>query len=150
MTDFQLDTSGAIPTPSCPAGWTFTRWSDLTPFVQGYVEAVFAGFVPPSGDYCRACRGSGMWHCADPSRVGESEGCGQRVSYAFSDLAPATLVRIIADCELRGRSTTRGVGVQAEDGRIFWAERQAGDWSAFPPLTVSLSDDGKVVFGEAA
>jgi len=73
-----FDTSGAVgempgwrtPVPSCNR---FMRWYDLSPFTQGYIEALFSSSVAPHT----------MWPCR------------------FQDLAPDTLARIIADCEAR-------------------------------------------------
>ena len=45
MTEFSFDTSGAVLIPRGKAGLLTpkrVRWSDLSPFVQGYVEALFA------------------------------------------------------------------------------------------------------------
>lgn len=111
--------SGAAirPKPQCPS------WYSLSPFTQGYVEAVFASENDPA--------------------VG-----------GFSDLAPETLARIIADCEefavfarkLNQKEVTAFVST-FHWGATFWNYRQADRWpNAFPPLTVELGDDGKVRF----
>lgn len=44
MAEFTLDTSGAVIQPQVPGGRASYRWewSDLSPFAQGYVEALFA------------------------------------------------------------------------------------------------------------
>lgn len=122
---FQLDTSGAVAATEAhdPAGLSLIwHWDDLSPFVQGYVGAVLrAADVTPGVPHDRYV--------------------------AFSDLAPETLARIIADCEgLQSRLprwTERG-----DAGSVFWSERQDGQWIGygFPPLTIQLGDDGKVKF----
>jgi len=39
---FQLDTTGDVgPMPAGPMNERFLKWSDLSPFTQGYVEALF-------------------------------------------------------------------------------------------------------------
>lgn len=112
---FQLDTSGHVEAASGDIPW-LTVWSDLSPFTQGYIEALFA----------------------------------ERFQFGvgFSDLAPETLVRIIADCEA---AISQGED-SAQNGAAFWAVRNhpmmpSGEWTRrFPPLTVHLGDDGKVRF----
>lgn len=130
---FQLDTSGVVgPMP----GWakpvpTSNRniyWSDLSPFTQGYIEALLVSF----GHYCVENNGD--------------------LFVSFSDLAPETLARIIADCEVwfgewvqHPNNAAVRKDDQTEGGR-FWAYRQASEMTQFPPLTVHLGDDGKVRF----
>lgn len=69
---------------------------------------------------------------------------------AFYRLARETLARIIEDCALAGPFWC--MPKTAEGGRNFWAARQnPGKWNntgTFPPLTVSLGDDGKVYLRE--
>lgn len=129
MTTFQLDTSGRVECPASfqPLGWAI--WSDLTPFAQGYVEAMFDTPVGPAE----------LW-----------------VGKAFSDLAPATLARIVEDCE---RVADHAEFFADDPGASFWLNRQSGwpAWCArrpdlpgrFPPLTVVLADDGRVYLREA-
>jgi hypothetical protein len=91
-------------------------WSDLTPFAQGYVEALLRS-------------------------VGIER---------FDALASEALARIIADCE----AIQKDYGLPAGDPRHhargcwFWKNRQVSMWEkeGFPPLTVTLGDDGKVRF----
>lgn len=129
---FQLDTSGQVAALSFrgsdldPGCW---MWSDLTPFAQGYIEAL------PWGDMAQASKGHRKW--------------ANRTAPGFSDLAPETLDRIIADCAIAEDRMGKG----AEWGRYFWAARQAGLYGGdpkakAPPLTVELGDDGKVRFYE--
>lgn len=105
-------------------------WSDLDAFTQGYVEALFESGGGRIGPVFQ-------WVCG------------------FSDLAPETLARIIADCA--------AVADFAEffadnPGASFWLNRQSA-WPAwsdrrprlvdrFPPLTAYLGDDGKVYLRE--
>lgn len=135
---FQLDTSGFVPTPDGTGGPNNCGrrdWSDLSPFTQGYIEALFAE------------HGEALTHEAWLNQTHiDIEHLGGRAR-AFSDLAPETLARIIADCE-RGEAR---IGDGAEWGRYFWAARQGGLYGGdptakAPPLTVTLGDDGKVRF----
>lgn len=180
MTQFQLDTSGLVAKPGqpgpapnnsrmqctacgrdnrgykgdpcsddCPSrSWA---WDDLSPFTQGYVEALFATF----------------------STEFQKEWGASNLQVRFSDLAPETLARIIADCEVfedancdplnDAEFATDDRQGPTEAGAAFWLDRQGGaafeaDWpepyggaltrasKPFPPLTVQLGDDGKVRF----
>ena len=148
--EFVLDTTGAVREPQLPSAFVkVTRWTDLDPFTQGYIEALF---FTSEDDLGMAANG----HLNDP--VG------------FSDLAPETLARIIADCAKfqDGRAwadTLEGHPDADEEhaGRDFWYTRQGhgcgfwdGDWpepyatalteaaEAFPSQDVYLGDDGKV------
>ncbi|MFY8143067.1 MAG: hypothetical protein ACOVMT_04190 [Caulobacter sp.] len=114
---FQIDTTGTVmtPRPELPEVGQAWTWDHLTPFAQGYVEAL-------------------LRHAA-----------------TFSDLAPETLARIIADCDAFAKQYPGWV--HRDGGALFWASRQGGAtrWRAymsegFPPLTVQLGDDGKVRF----
>lgn len=130
MAKFTLDTSGAVCAPhKNAAGQTFvsTLWSDLSPFAQGYVEAMFAGGVSIRGY-------GGLMRVLQPKakRVG------------FSDLAPSTLAAILKDCAARQAQHAPDI-TRAIVGRMFWNHRQRGVVGAeFPPLTAYLGDDGKV------
>lgn len=132
---FQLDTSGRVECAASfqPIGWAI--WSDLSPFTQGYIEALFASEAEAAAK-AWWLRKSGPFDIPRPG---------------FSDLAPEALARIIADCEV-GREIYAGIGprTQAEKGRQFWEDRQAEMMRRFPPLTVQLGDDGKVRFAEPA
>jgi hypothetical protein len=138
---FELDTPGFVLQPSehyVDEGPCAVRWSDLTPFCQGYVEALFAALR--TGDI-------GHWPDHLAAKIG------------FKYLAPETLARIIDDC-----GAMRATGQALPDhyvGEMFWRRRQAGDWKvaqraagglgpvpAFPPLTPYLGDDGKVYLRE--
>jgi hypothetical protein len=133
----QFDASGYV---QCPApdqkpnettGCWF--WSDLTPFTQGYIKALFADLhQTPVVQEC----GRGGWN------VG------------FSDLARETLARIIADCAdfvgcQPGPQRKAECEADPETGRYFWKWRQAGNIPRHDPQTVQLGDDGKVRFAKA-
>lgn len=118
---FQLDTAGEIITEDATAH----RWGALDAFTQGYIEALF-GWARENVDLETA-----RW----------------RDNLGFSDLAPETLARIMADCEKRKAA----IGPAFKTvwlGREFWEMRQraafAGGTSDWPPLTAQLGDDGKV------
>lgn len=131
MTQFQLDTSGAVDALPLkgsdldPGAWL---WSDLSPFTQGYIEALFAAAREENGVFAHA---------------------------GFSDVAPETLACIIADC---AAFIAQHPGWDHPDGgRLFWEGRNGAEAEVdslfgrtcqahFPPLTVQLGDDGKVVF----
>lgn len=142
----------------------YKTWGNLSPFVQGYVEAMFASLFDPKNrgwEYSPAHNGYiHPNHKHGPNHRGLMAGWDQYPSevsaedawdidhYAnnptFSDLAPETLARIMEDCErfadLHGNATT------AQTAAIFWRNRQAGGYPSFPPLTPFLGDDGKVRF----
>lgn len=131
-TVFTLDTSGAVYLPIAGiAGTNKVAWSDLSPFAQGYIEALFASVA---GAF-------------DEGRV-------WRRPVAFRDLAPETLACIIADCEAFQKPAIGAadwIVFNRATGGDFWRDRQAHQLTAhstrqFPPLTVTLGDDGKVRF----
>lgn len=126
-----LDTSGGVGiVTAAPQGGSYcqtVRWPALSPFTQGYIEALFAGCV----------------------RADATKPAGQMARpYAFYDLAPETLARIIADCEAADMRAPGGFGEGARGGAAFWRMRQNNQIARFPPLTVQLGDDGKVRFSE--
>jgi len=135
---FQLDTTGTVDADKdqhiALDGQLYigVGWGILSPFAQGYVEALFAGLPPKE----RAM--------TDGATVG--------IPHRFRDLAPETLARIIADCGpdpqgyLYPTSARMGYQYTFEGGHKFWTDRQAGVWADFLPLTVTLGDDGKVRF----
>jgi len=149
MTEF--DTSGSVadvPGPGETARSVAIRdgktiWSDLSPFTQGYVEAL----LTPDPH-----RLPGLsWRPGCPQCVASKFTCDThyRQGVGFSDLAPETLARIIADCERRvSAEGIRWATVEAGNtsGHAFWRLQQDGDAPSFPPLTVQLGDDGKVRF----
>lgn len=122
MADFTLDTSGFVDGP--PAGVRTKRiyWSDLSPFEQGYVEAMLRGQ--------QFRRGANA-----PPWVG------------FSDLAPSTLEAIRKDCAAYQRRHGSDT-LPASAGAAFWRMRQRGDYVGglfvWPPLIIYVGCDGKV------
>ncbi len=98
------------------------HWSDITPFAQGYVEALFESLSPAF-------------------RSGPKSS-----QFGFSDLSPEALGMILKDCEAHEKAYP----LQAHDprrhnrGLNFWRNRQAGMWtnSGFPPLTSYLGATG--------
>jgi hypothetical protein len=132
---FQFDTSGEVgpmPGPYRELGRDFVSWSDLSPFEQGYVEAMFSAPIMvsgPDGD--------------EPLR-----------HPAFSDLAPETLARIREDCAKLKPYMGRFLYVNTKsDGALFWNNRKGPGalrhfGYSFPPLTPYIGDDGKVYLKE--
>lgn len=123
-----FDTSGKVQDRRTQ--WVrFWKWSDLSPFVQGYVEALLGSFCEELDDYS------------------DQGGCSRRF-FGFSDLAPETLARIIEDC---AEACFRFTKQDGQAGKWFWLKRQRGDFEppmcgGFPSLTVHLDDNGKVRF----
>lgn len=170
---YQLDTSGAVVRRDYLLGEpcnVATQWGDLSPFAQGYVEAMFASLRP---DFYRIKAGvkpyggkrlKVAYRAFDPDGgplrevIGYVHVSASKVATAqrlyrvdelemptFSDLAPETLVRIIADCEAMERHLRRE-RMKTAGGRA-WELRQSGFWpKTWPPLTIRLGDDGKVRF----
>lgn len=126
MTDtFTLNTSGEVwlrEHPGSPADRPY-RWSDLSPFAQGYVTAMFDDLLSGFSHYER------------------------RTSLAgFSDLSPEALEAILRDCEDARTHWCMSVNT-ADAGRSFWEHRQnPGHWRStiFPPLSTALGEDGRV------
>jgi len=136
---FTLNTSGAVALPHRnEADQTFvsTLWSDLSPFAQGYIEALL-----------RDVRAA--LHCG---RLAGRD----RIHYpayhprAFSDLAPEALVLILKDCAAFTTYAREVCAVDYErsksDGEWFWHARQKLEWmdSGYPRLAPYLREDGKV------
>lgn len=139
MSDFQLDTSGCVLAPVDPnrAGmddtWKRFRWSDLTPFEQGYVKAMFA------------------------STANHEDGWSlERRGWGFSNLAPSALERIREDCAAAQSVIRHGYSDQLR-GSVFWRFRSGElPWAGygaeadrFPPLTPFLNDEGKIDLRES-
>jgi hypothetical protein len=124
----RLDTTGYIlrGDPTLVGRTVRFYWSELSPFAQGYTEAMLAE----------------LQAAVDAKRYG----LWQRS--AFSDIAPETLARIIEDCAWLC-TDAKSRAANAEAGREAWSVRQAGDMAHAAPLTVELVD-GKVHFREAA
>lgn len=144
MSAFQLDASGGVgpmpgwakPVPECNR---FIYWSDLSPFCQGYVEAMFADGIRDGYEATADFSTPRHILSARSSHLG------------FRHLAPATLSRIIADCEGLQKLTPPNWGESFAAGELAWKCR-AGGWVGFrdeyPPLTPYL-DDGLIYLREA-
>lgn len=131
MSDFKLDTSGVVRFDGGTLG--YISWEGLGqlpngPFVQGYVEGVFRGLNPRGFCY----------------ETGSS--APEYRPWRFSDLALETLARITEDCATLARRAAYMVPTDAEQGAITWTQRQNGEISDFPSLTVYLGDDCRVRF----
>ena len=133
MTAFSLDTSGVVKMGDAWSDkpWDL-EWSDLSPFQQGYVEALFAGL-----------RSANFWPaCPHARRI-----------MRFDRLAPEALALILKDCDRHCiRSLRRIPQVDARDGANFWKWRQEGLYrdAGYVPVTPYLSDEGKVCLRETA
>lgn len=152
---FQLDTSGvvyAVLRHDVHAHADMT-WSDLTPFTQGYVEAMFTSLMetPKLAAWLAGMSAkkqgqpiSNAPFVSDAS-IAPAWRAGWRGDVAieprFSDLAPETLAAILKDCEANSSTDST-----KRSGALFWRNRQEGAVPDFPPLTLTLSDDGEVVF----
>lgn len=129
---FQFDTSGFVQMRFDDASRVF--WSDLSPFEQGHVEAMFAGITHATLN--------------GPSDMLPGYRCDTYRGVAFSDVAPETLERIRKDCERYAAS----IGWRLDDlgagaGRIFCKHCQEGARvPAFVPQTPFLDSNGKVRF----
>lgn len=135
MTTFQLDTSGSVLL-TLPPNDVFKHvfWTDLDPFTQGYVEALLRDIRWP-----------------DPA-----EGFGPSSSVVrFSDLAPATLARImeiVAAHNARYKVAIKGSPeAQRLAGAGLWRGLQAGSLQSwgFRPQTPYLGDDGLIYLKDA-
>lgn len=144
---FSIDTSGFVPACSLPSFLPEMRWPDLNPFTQGYIEALFETIAPVR-----------YRHRRQPGANGLCQACGKiehRLKpWCFSDLAPEALARIMEDCAavLRIIDSYTDPKLARYQGTEFWRARQKSAWSLlnqivrFPPLTVYLGDDGKMLF----
>lgn len=132
MEAFTLDTSGFVTLPALRRAPNFVsriRWSDLSPFEQGYTTGVFAS-AEEAGISIR--RG------APSAWMPETQ-----IGVAFSDLAPETLARIMKEC---GKVT--GLAATREAGRYFWQLRNTPPGlRAFPPVAPYLGDGRNGVAG---
>lgn len=154
MSEFTFDTSGVVLVdrhgePPMRAGY---RWSDLTPFAQGYVK----GPLREASGTCARCQGNGEIvtdldlylhppEGAEPDAgtadCPDCDGQGER-TFGFSDLSPEALAMILGDCERFAELF--GERPEVAHGKHFWIGRQKDKHPDFPPLTPYLSDDGKV------
>lgn len=148
MSTFTLDRSGEVLILADP-GYTARQavcWSDLSPFVQGYVEAA-------ARELYERLASASMQNLHRARRLAVSK-------VAFHNWSPEALALILRDCEAfaaRGRGAINFQETPEAGGR-FWIARQTGFpqagsqalCDAFPPLTPYLSDDGKVCLREDA
>jgi hypothetical protein len=103
-----------------------------------------------------------VWEDLSPFCQGYTAAILEAANAPFHKLAPATLQRIMADCEAWQASPCATGGAFA--GKSFWDGRQA-PWHSkgardgsrywdtiadFPPLTVTPGDDGLIYLREAA
>lgn len=139
MAEFTLDTSGHVEHPHGSDDVSAIYWTDLTPFEQGYVEALFAS-LRERWLTIASERQQDAWNLHYP---------------AFSDVAPETLAAIRKDCAALHYVIIGCVmGGDVARGRVAWEWRQRPEGHPkspnmalhhrFPPLTVYLGDDGKV------
>jgi hypothetical protein len=120
----QLDTSGFVRGPcGTSAGRKF--WSDLDPFAQGYVEALFGELV------AALCEGQ------------DEDAMTYRLAHllGFDALAPETLARIMEDCATARRLVPSENS--SDDGRNFWRVCSVAGTTPY------LGDDGKIYLREA-
>lgn len=137
---FTLDTSGAVVGPSRDeSGPEWVKlWPDLSPFAQGYIEAM------PWEDL------------NDKEFEHRCNTVGQGAEYpelGFRDLASETLAAILRDCAAWLAKYPAGpeyANDAVNDGAYLWKDRQNGLYveDAFPPLTLYLGDNGKVYLKE--
>jgi hypothetical protein len=155
MIQFEFDTSGAV---YCAGGFkahtppkSLIFWPELSPFVQGYVEALLSALntdrkpiaTAVMVDVLEAVRVAEGWTWREgDSRVGRvsaryeikaDPGNNRYVAtprpLGFSDLAPETLARIMEDCEriqTRPISATHNWGTNTLAGKMFWRDRATG------------------------
>lgn len=146
---FTLDTSGAIYLRPEDNDDVPVIWNDLTPFAQGYAEAMISA-VPRPAKVVRAQAGNRKF--ATVARV-------KPLALGFRHLAPATLSRIKGDCEAVEDRADKRLAPRM-DGATFWSQRQAGfarvgaedrGWfvAFFPVLTPYLGEDGLIYLREA-
>jgi hypothetical protein len=140
---FQFDTSSyvrMVPSDVKSTPKDYLRWPDLSPFEQGYVEAMFAevhhNYHWATGDF-----GAPDDYSAGP---------------AFRHLAPETLARIRKDCAAIGPySASKFYADSQRQGAHFWFDRnhvaEHGEhyFAKLPPLAPYLGNDGKVYLRES-
>jgi len=196
MEVFTLDTSGYVTLRREDASWKGRPrpdiyWEDLSPFEQGYIEALLQDLA--SGPLIRlsaedsAVFAGALLNPAKPNEALEKASKRYREAVAaqkasgifptpilvaapgFSDLSPEALGAIRKDCaaylakaaeseaEVRAYSGASNAAKVRQawlggGGKQFWEQRNTTDsLKAFwPPLTVVLSDEGKVCLRGAA
>jgi hypothetical protein len=101
MTTFVLDTSGVVDRGQLtwPNRKHIVEWSDLDPFTQGYIKALF--FTSCAHGVTKECEHAvtenGLEFVDQDSDWVIAEGAFPE-DYGFSDLAPEALASILADC----------------------------------------------------
>lgn len=146
MSSFTLDTTGTVSAHALGYAGVWS-WSDLSPFVQGYVGAMFAGaYQTLDTSYALDQWDAGASDALAPYRP------------RFSDLDPSALALILRDCEAASGiyfSAPRNIEAQHNFGALFWRDRQARSFRTsatrerFPPLHPYLSDEGRVCLRKA-
>lgn len=120
---FTLDTSGRVITELSEAFETYYEWRDLDAFTQGYIGALFEseGAELRTANRAIALAETGLTPDDDES---EESAAAFEALYpvGFSDLAPETLARIIADCAAF-QTATAG---EADNGKSLWRYLQHG------------------------
>lgn len=125
---FQLDTSGTVRVlandwPGAPRTIRYFTWTDLPAFTQGYVEALLRELSERL------------------DRIFTQQRLRSSDFGRFDRLAPATVARIMADCETAlARSITGIAAGSREMGRRYWANAT---------LTPYLGDEGLIYLREA-
>lgn len=135
----RLDTSGVVegaPYVEMPDGQKFLAvgWAMLSPFAQGYVEALLDAGTDTFGLVIINA------HHKETNPV-------------FSDIAPEALAMVLRDCERFVAHAKMDLSGLSEAGASFWRLRQADTaaWAyAFPPLRAYLNDAGKVALTSQA
>lgn len=171
MAEFKLDTSGYVADHVEPGQHHQVKpvaWTDLDPFTQGYVEALFADLWKPEGrgwkwepayngyvrpDYHPLGTGA-KWEDypsdvdADEAWIVDHDCDGPP---RFSDLSPEALAMILRVTRAAKRQIEDGdIGVSGvgprEQGASLWRECQRGRWRDvhLRPLTITLADNGKI------
>ena len=136
----ELDTSGVVMIEFAPGCDQLVTWERLAPFTQGYVEALFADGIRDGYEETA--------ESATPRHVL----AGRVLHLGFSDLAPATLQRIMEDCEAYKERFTATTQRTEMFGAHFESRRRRGLYTdfGFPPQTLILAEDGLIYARETA
>jgi hypothetical protein len=133
VSGFSLDTSGTVRLPpgerTSKNGRVLARWSDLSPFAQGYIpEAIKAAVLARWPELCA---------------VYGVELVAQSYNIGFSDLAPATLAEMLKDCAWWTDQWPLDL-TRIGHGRWIWEARQRNEIKNFRPLHLFLNNEGKI------
>ena len=138
QTQFKVDTSGAVRMKEHHPGCVqcVIDLTDLSPFQQGAESDA-------RRELAERLMREGM--TADQARE----------ATAFHRWHPSALQRIMADCERAVDLFVVPMGplynANVAGGRCFWSDRQASYLGEeFPPLTISLAEDGLIHLSEVA